>query len=203
MTGPDHAAAERYARARLIEDLDPRFVYHSLWHSADEVTPAAQRLARLEGLDPDTIALLGTAGLFHDLGFLVRIERHEEAGVDLVRRVLPDFGFTDGQIERIAGMILATRLPQRPTDAAERVMADADLDMLGRDDFCERNKLLRRELLIFGLAPPLETWLIAQQRFLSEHRYFTAAARRLRDAGKRRNLERLAECYDVDVPNPP
>lgn len=195
MSGPDGAAAERYAIERLKRELDSHFFYHSLWHSRDEVLPAAVELARLEGLDAPTTLLVRTAALFHDLGFVVRLERHEEAGVEIARQALPGFGFSGEQIEQIAGMILATRLPQRPTTPAERVIADADLDVLGRSDFCERNRTLLRELVHFGLAPPRAEWLGVQMRFLGEHRYFTASARRMRDEGKRHNLAELPRCY--------
>lgn len=200
MSRPDVAAAERYAVERLSHELDPRFCYHSLWHSLDEVLPASLHLAQLEGLDAPTTDLVRTAALFHDLGFVIRLETHEAAGAEIARQALPGFGYRPEQVEQVAGMIFATRLPQRPTTVAERVIADADLDVLGRDDFCERNRILLRELTSFELASSPQDWMVAQLRFLGEHRYFTASARQLRDEGKRRNLEELPACYRDSSP---
>jgi uncharacterized protein len=195
VTPPDIAAAERYADARLRSELDPRFVYHSYWHSVDEVTLASIELARLEGLGPLDTLLIRTASLFHDVGFVIRRDLHEEAGIEIARAALPDFGYSVEQIDAVAGMILATRLPQRPITPCERVVADADLDVLGRDDFCPRNRLLLQELRAFGQEFSDERWRDVQTTFLSEHRYFTASARAMRDRGKARNLAGLADCY--------
>ena len=48
---PDFEAAARYALERLDRDLSPKFVYHSSWHTRSDVLPAAERLAKLEGLE--------------------------------------------------------------------------------------------------------------------------------------------------------
>jgi hypothetical protein len=48
---------------------------------------------------------------------------------------------------------------------------------------------LRAELASYG-APVGETeWYRRQLKFFREHRYFTPAARNLREAGERRNIE--------------
>ena len=77
-------------------------------------------------------------------------------------------------------------------------MADADLDMLGRDDYMVLNLTLRDEMAARGMPSSDEEWYSSQLRFLRSHRYFTASARALRDAGKQRNIEallaRIEEC---------
>lgn len=195
MTRPDLVAAERYAVERLERELDPRFVYHSFWHSIDEVTPVSVELAQREGLGPLDTLLVRTASLFHDVGFVITRDGHEEAGIAIAREALPAFGYSDEQIERIGGMILATRLPQSPANLCEEIVADADLDVLGRDDFCARNRLLLQELRAYGVPFTDAEWRTLQSGFLADHRYFTASARALRDEGKAANLGKLSACY--------
>ena len=105
--------------------------------------------------------------------------------------VLPRFGFSPEEINRVSGMILATELPQTPLNEEEALLCDADLDSLGREDFFETSKALWRERIACGMDISLQTWLETQLRFVKEHQYFTSAARALRDEGKKRNIDLL------------
>jgi hypothetical protein len=75
-------------------------------------------------------------------------------------------------------------------------MADADLDLLGRDDYMTLNQALRGELTVRGTLSSDEEWYSSQLEFLRSHRYFTASARALRAAGKRRNIQALLARLD-------
>ena len=70
-------------------------------------------------------------------------------------------------------------------------MADADLDVLGRDDFWPRNLKLRQETAFFGKPFTDAEWYTGQLRFVEAHTYFTATARARRDAGQRRSVALL------------
>jgi hypothetical protein len=107
--------------------------------------------------------------------------------------VLPRFGYTPSQVTAIEGMIMATRLPQTPHTLLEQILADADLDSLGRDDFLQMSLALFVELAARGDEIPEAVWYARQLDFLRSHRYFTRAARALRDAGKLRNIALLEQ----------
>jgi uncharacterized protein len=150
-----------------------------------------ERLAPLEGVAGEALLLVRTAACFHDLGFLERRDGHEAAGVRLAAEVLPGYGYSRAQIAQIGGMIMATRLPQAPNDLLEQLLADSDLDLLGRDDFIILNARLRAELASFQPDPGDAAWLRGQIAFLRGHRYWTVSARQLREAGKRQNITAL------------
>ncbi len=187
----DWDAAREYALGRLGQELSPELVYHSLAHTRDEVLPAVQRLAAMVGLGEDEARILETAAAFHDLGFTLRRQEHERLAAEIAATVLPGFGFSPGQIATVQGMIMATQLPQSPRTPLEEILADADLDVLGREDFWQRNQDLRAELAASGTLLDDERWLASQLQMLSRHHYWTAAARTLRDEGKQRNIEAL------------
>jgi hypothetical protein len=88
-------------------------------------------------------------------------------------------------------MIEATKLPQSPHTLSEAILADADLDSLGRIDFFIRSEELRREHTAYGSVAARDEWYEQQHRFLCEHRFHTAAAHALRDAQKLRNIALL------------
>lgn len=180
------------ARA-LIDTLPATLVYHDREHSLGTVLPAAERFAADEGLDEHVRGLIAIAAAFHDTGFLERYRGHEDVSVRFAEAAMRPLGFDEADIAAVRGMILATRLPQTPHTLAEQILADADLDSLGRDDFETTNALLRQELASVGTVLDDAAWLAQQAAFLRGHVYFTEAARRARDAGKRLNLTRLEE----------
>lgn len=191
MPQPEFNAALEYALARLQTELSPQFLYHSCTHTKDDVLVAARRFAELSRVNGTDLHLLEIAAVYHDLGFLYIINGHEQRGAELAQEVLPGFGFSQQQIEAIYNMIMATRLPQSPHNLLEELLADADLDVLGREDFLVRNDLLRQEIAGLGKTFSDEQWYGSQLKFLESHAYFTEAARRIRGDGKQKNIALL------------
>ncbi len=199
----NYEEARQYAFDRLERELYPKLYYHSFWHTRDDVLPAAERLAALEGVTGEDLVLLQTAACYHDLGFVDvtgvtpedrrKRERHEERSMEIARDVLPRFGYNPAQLHTICEMIRATKIPQSPHTLLEQILADADLDSLGREDFWRRSFTLRKELAAFGVNFTEEGWYIGQYNFQTTHRYFTQAARSLRNAGKHRYIREIVD----------
>ncbi len=195
MPEPDYDAAVDYALTRLRNELSPELTYHNLWHTQCGVIPAVRRLARACDVSEKEEQLLVVAAAYHDIGFVEQYEDHEEVGARLAARVLPRFGFEQEDVECIQELIRATCLrarpdDRRPGDRLRQIIADADLDVLGRDDFMARSEMLWREVAAVQKPAPAsrEAWLLEQLAFLEWHRYFTPEAQALRNEGKRRNL---------------
>ena len=183
--------AEIYIVDQFRRKLPDTLYYHGLHHTLD-VTNAALHLARLEGVtDPEALDLLRTAALYHDSGFMVTYQGHEEAGCDIVHQSLTRFGYNADQIEVICGMIMATRIPQSPKTHLEKIICDADLDYLGRADFEQIAETLYRELKVRDMVSDIESWNALQKTFISGHTYWTESARRLRDIPKQERLKTL------------
>jgi uncharacterized protein len=199
MPDPDFEGANAYALHRLRAELAPGLAYHCLAHTCEDVVPAVERLAALEGVTAVELQLLRTAAFYHDLGFVEGSRNHEAVSARIATHVLPGFGFAPEQVAAVAGMILATRLPQQPRTPLEAILADADLDVLGREDFLPRNEALRAEVATLGPQPTDAQWYCGQARFLAGHSYFTRAAQALRGPRKQEHLTYLAaRCADAD-----
>jgi uncharacterized protein len=189
MSHPDFEGAREYALKRLERELAPNLFYHSLAHTRDEVAPAAQRLAALEGVEGEPRLLLLTAAYYHDIGFLRQRHDHESASVSIAQEVLPTFGYHPAQIETIGQIILATAAWQEPCTLLEQILVDADFDVLGTEAYHRRSLDVRREMEAFGSRMSDEEWYRSQVELLQSHRYWTQAAQTLRNVGKQRNLE--------------
>ncbi|MBX2907837.1 MAG: phosphohydrolase [Taibaiella sp.] len=178
---------KKFILAKLRKELPRSLTYHSLGHIKD-VYKAAQKLAKLEGVSGEELTLLLTAVLFHDSGFLIQQKEHERVGCDIAWKYLPEYGYSEKQIEVICGMIMATRIPQTPHNKLEQIICDADLDYLGRDDFFAIGNTLYDELCMYGLIQTENDWNKLQVRFLEGHHYFTDSAIKLRKEKKDSHL---------------
>lgn len=193
MQQPDFEGARQYALTRLENDLAAALAYHSVQHTRDRVVPAVEKFSSWEGIQGDDLLLLRTAAWYHDIGFVEQRLNHEATGVRIAVLVLPRFNYTSAQIAVIGGMIMATKLPQAARTKQEGLLADADLSLLGCPDFLTLNNALRAELEAFGMKVSDEQWYRDQLQFLQGHRYWTAAARALCEAGKQRNIAALTQ----------
>jgi uncharacterized protein len=180
--------ARQYAENRLEQELSPGLLYHRIAHTREEVVPVAERFASMEGIKRESLYLVLTAAWFHDIGFVEQAQFHEWVSARIATEVLPSFGYTEDQVGIIRQAILATALPQSPRNILEEIVADADLDILGRDNFMRRNDDLRREFAFLGKTFTNEEWYAGQLKFVEEHMYFTTSAHSLRDTRKALNI---------------
>jgi uncharacterized protein len=188
---PDSAGAHAYAFERLKRELPEFLQYHTLHHTQSDVLPALERLALLEKIDGEPLILLRTATIFHDIGFVIQCDNHEEYSMQIAAEILPFFRYNQRQVQTIQDLISTTKIPQSPHTLLDQIIADADLDVLGRRDFMTRNLDLRAEMLALGKPMTDIEWYTNQLRFMTTHRYFTKSACNLRNSRKQRNITDL------------
>jgi len=187
----DIEKAEEYVFDKLEESLSDTLFYHGLHHTID-VSNAVLQIAIAEGIhDKETLQILQTAAFYHDLGFISAYQGHEEESCRLARVSLPGFDYTNEQIEKICGLIMATKIPQTPTNHLEKIIADADLDYLGREDFWNISRSLYDELHEREMITDIDSWNKIQIAFLENHQYWTETARQWRNPAKLKRIEEL------------
>lgn len=180
-------AAKHYIIQRLIHELPSKLYYHGLHHTFD-VYDAAKQLAKAEHVTGGDYILLKTAVLFHDAGFIEQYKNNEPIGVKIATEALPQFGYTEEQIKTIAGIIMTTNMEQAPQTLLQKIIRDADLDYLGRNDFEVLANLLKNELNAFGYEYTAEEWDALQIPFLEKHVYYTTTAINKNEATKQLNI---------------
>ncbi len=181
------ATAGEFIITKLEHELPAYLCYHNADHTRD-VHAAAKRIAKEERISAEQTDLLLAAAWYHDSGFLITNEGHEEESCRLAGEYLPAAGYSAEEIETICEIIKATRLPQSPRDHLGEILADADLDYLGRDDFFSISDKLYNELLQTGKVSNRNDWDRMQIDFMQQHQYFTKTAINTRQAQKELNL---------------
>jgi exopolyphosphatase/pppGpp-phosphohydrolase len=156
-----------------------------------DVVTEVELIGWAEGLDDEGILLLKTAALFHDAGHTISYDEHEFHGTELVKKILPGYGYSEEQIEQICRIIMATKLPPQPKDIYQEIICDADLDYLGRSDMIPVSNTLYKELSEQDKIGTMNDWNKLQLKFISAHTYFTKTARSLREINKQKQVERI------------
>ncbi|NNC70142.1 MAG: HD domain-containing protein [Flavobacteriaceae bacterium] len=172
-------------QTELSEDLS----YHGFQHTLDVLKVCNQYVKR-EKIDAHNAKLLRLGALLHDIGFTISNIDHEERGVEIADKLMTELDFSEKDINKVKGLILATRIPQTPKNHLEKIICDADLDYLGRSDFYKISNFLFKELKVFDIINTKYEWDKAQIRFLEAHKYHTDFALKYRQPNKE---ERIAE----------
>lgn len=157
----------------LKNKLPASYYYHNHAHTL-YVTDKAIEIGLQENCSQNELALLSVAALWHDTGFINTYAGHEEESCAMAKIHLPGYGFYDEDINKITGMIMATKIPQSPKNKLEAIIADADLEYLGTDAAAEKANDLFKELKVLTPALTQAAWNQTQISFLQTHHYFTA-----------------------------
>lgn len=164
--------------------LPENMLYHDIPHTLN-VEKAAMRYGKLEGITSEEMLLIRTAALYHDSGFILKYDHNEDFAIEMARATLPNFGYSESQIQIICDCIEVTKPTVIPETLLEQIMVDSDYDYLGRPDYHVIVKKLRQELADYGTEMSDTEWLSYQLNFLLNiHEYFTISAKNIRNFGK-------------------
>lgn len=180
-------AAGSFIVSKLEKELPGYLTYHNVGHTHN-VLKHTLEIATWEGIEGEDLDLLSTAALFHDAGFIKKYTGHEEVSCEIAKQFLPQFDYSDAQIERICGLIMATKIPQTPHDRLAEILCDADLYYLGTDDYGIMAEKLYPEFLKEGIAKDKMEWQRQQVAFLESHNFFTETAQNNLAGKQKKNL---------------
>lgn len=188
----DYNNAKKYIIKKLEDELPKNLYYHRIDHTFD-VLNSVKNYALLENINEENTILLKTAALFHDSGFIKRYFDNEKISINILKKILPNYNYSDEQIEVIRKMILSTKIPQNPKSILDEILCDSDLDYLGRDDFFMTSAKLLYEWNHHGIITPLRKWYTQETCFMQQHKYFTKSAIKLRQEKKAQHLSQIID----------
>ena len=173
----------------LEENLPAHLTYHALEHTIDVANVINHYIEHLK-IDEGMAKLLRIAAVSHDYGYIVSPINHEERSIIAIEPYLKNLLTTD-EINIVNGLIRATKVPQQTNTIYEEIIADADLDYLGREDYNELSNKLYQEFIHFDFVSDDKEWLNLQIKFLEKHKYHTLFAKTHRQGLKTKKLKEL------------
>lgn len=177
--------------SRLELELPEWLYYHNSDHTR-YVLDKTILIAEKEQVTEKELFLLKLAALYHDTGFLIKRDGHEELSCEIATEELNEYKIQKSDIEKICQIILVTKIPQKPNSKLECILADADLEYLGTDQFFNLSEKLYKEVQHFEKISRKQ-WNKVQIEFMTKHKYHTSFCRQYREPKKLRNLAKIKE----------
>ena len=186
---------DHYIRSLFRDELPEGIKYHDgnhTLHPTKGVVASANRIAISENISERDRELLITAAYFHDTGYIREYEKNEPIAARMAGRILKLIGYKPNEVVKVQNMILATDLERKPKTHAEKILCDADLDHLGREDFFKFDGKLRDGWRSKGIDVSDEAkWYRGTLEFIKKHQYYTESQKKLREKGKQKNIKGL------------
>jgi len=186
----NYSTFKNYITSYLKKELAGDLYYHGFHHTMD-VYDYVVEIAKAEKINRKDLTLLKVAVLLHDAGFTQAYTGHEDVSCEMAKTLLPQFNYTQDEIDEVNGMIQATKIPQNPKSILEKILADADLLYLGTTRFKEVGDTLFREMTIYSGLKNENEWNRIQKEFLEKHHYHTDYCRKVYEPVKQKNLKKI------------
>jgi uncharacterized protein len=177
---------------KLRGNLPQYLAYHGMNHTLDVLNVCEQYIRR-EKLGERDRYLLRIGAIVHDMGFLIGPTNHEAVGAQMAEEMMQKLGMKQDDINEVKGLVMATKIPQTPQNELQKIICDADLDYLGRDDYPTISVKLFAELKHMNIISTEEQWKNLQINFLTAHRFQTTFAQKNREPKKQYWLNKLIE----------
>ncbi|MEO6285443.1 MAG: HD domain-containing protein [Dyadobacter sp.] len=182
---------EAFVSAQLSVCGD-ELIYHNLNHTLSVVGNASKIADYYELTDSERFVVLA-ASWFHDLGYISGDPAgHEQRGASIFHEFANSLFIEGDLIEHVTGCILATTLPQNPTNLLESIVCDADLYHFGTSEFAKKDALMREETSR-RLKKDISagSWLAGSAKLLRSHQFSTPYCQDKLAAQKQENLRQL------------
>ena len=186
---------DQYIRELFRDELPDGIKYHDADHTLHPtrgVVAVANRIAISENISEHDRELLIAAAYFHDTGYIREYDKNEPIAARMAGRILKLIGYMPNEIEKIQNMILSTDLGREPKTHVEKILCDADLDHLGREDFFKLDGKLRKGRAARGLDVSDDAkWYKGTLEIITNHQYYTESQIKLREKEKQKNIKKL------------
>jgi len=186
---------DQYIRELFRDELPGAIKYHDADHTLHPVrgvVAVANNIAISENISEHDRELLIAAAYFHDTGYIREYEKNEPIAARMAGRILNLIGYKPSEVEKIQKMILATDFELDPKTHLEKILCDADLDNLGREDFFKLDGKLRQGRHARGIDVSDDAkWYRGTLEIIKKHQYYTESQKKLREKGKQKNTKRL------------
>jgi predicted metal-dependent HD superfamily phosphohydrolase len=157
-----------------------------------------EELADHYNISADDKELLLVAAWFHDAGYSVAYDTHEQESAAIARDFLSKRQDPEDKISKVEALILSTNIKRKPSDLLEEMLHDADFINIGRKGFFTRAQALRIEWELKCKKKFTEKeWQELQLRFLIENNFYTKYCLKRYTERRSKNIEEQKKRIDT------
>jgi predicted metal-dependent HD superfamily phosphohydrolase len=177
---------------KLLKDKLPEGIeFHTIEH-AKCVVDNAVFIGENSGLTKDELNIAKLCAWFHDTGYIIKSVGHEEESAKIAGEFLTSKDVDEEIISQVKNSIVATCVPQQPTNLISKVLCDADLMHLSEDNYFERIEKMREEWINISKKKISKRKFHSKSlKFFQTHEYHTDFAKKELQPKKAKNLQLL------------
>ncbi|WP_460610743.1 Pycsar system effector family protein [Hymenobacter terrigena] len=181
--------AQAYITDLFAKELPAKLTYHTLGHT-EAVVKECRALAPAAKLSAEDTENLLLAAWFHDAGYLDVYDGHEFRSMERAGAWLAEHGLPKARIELIQELIKTTHRDSPPETELQKLLSDADMSNLAREDYRSRAELLRTEWeLVLDKTYTTPEWTELQLNFMLAHKYLSEAGKERYKKALKKNIE--------------
>ena len=194
MVNIDIRQVESYVKDLFKEKIPEILSYHNLDHTL-YVVKQTQLIGTETKLSEEEMEIAVAAAWFHDIGFAVSTDEHEQNSKKIASQFLASGKVNENTVKGVLRCIQATKMPQNPGDyLPAKVLCDADMSYLSKEFYMERTALLRAEWnSISDEKISKKVYWEETVELFRNHTYFTEYGKKMFSTGKERNLQLILE----------
>lgn len=198
MKTPIIDAAWGFAHEKFREPIFEKLPFHNLVHT-EQVVDAVQTLSEASNFGDEDIENLMIAAVFHDLGYSVTYDGHEDASIEIARPFLENQPLSPDRVALILRLIEVTKIEVKGATELEKVMKDADLVGLSSADYVERGEFLRTEWATFKSTSYSDTeWNRFNYESIAQLEYVSEEGKKKFGKKRKKNLKALKKQIKKD-----
>jgi len=186
-------SASEFVSVLLKENLPSEFTYHNLSHTR-EVFDAVTELGKNSGMTNEELEIIQLAAWFHDTGFIKDHQDHENKSIEIAKEYLENIRYPHKKINTLTEIIMMTDMDNIPLSLSDKIIRDADILYIGKEDFYCKCLALKSELESVEHKKLNESeWLHSNFDFINGTVFFTDYAKTKYEPGRIKNISLLNE----------
>lgn len=170
--------AEQYVFELFKDKVSDAYIYHNFQHTS-RVFLAVKVLVENLQVSENQAEVLYLATWFHDTGYSVSDQDHEQQSTEIAREFLTKENYPVEKIKEVQRLIKATSVGHHPIDLLEEIIKDADTSHFADINYLGISELLRAEweITLNKTYSDLEWNTLNRDLLLNKHRYYTNYAK--------------------------
>jgi predicted metal-dependent HD superfamily phosphohydrolase len=184
--------AENYIFELFKDKVSKDHLYHN-FHHIFRVVEAVTEIGKGSNISEDQLEILQLAAWFHDAGYSISEELHEQKSAEIAEEFLKKENYPTEKIDQVKSLILATCAFSEPQNLLEEIMKDADTSHFASENYIGIAELLKLEWeTTQNLSMSDVEWASTNRNLLLTcHRFYTDYAKENWTKGKESNIVAL------------
>ncbi len=183
-----------HVREIYSQDIWLQYPYHNLAHTV-EVVQTCEEIGQAVNLGQEELETLIVAAWWHDVGYQLSKNEHEEASKKMALDYLSSHDYPKEKIQTVLSLIDCTKLScDQHSTPAQQIIHDADKISMGKKSFIRQGENLRKEwTLHYGKKYSEKQWLKEQAKYLKNNNFLSNYAQQAYGKRRTKNIKKISK----------